>query len=135
MADNGLLLYNHPVSSNALKARYLSNLERSGFADKATTIVGPSQRELRKLPLSFYGSGIAVNIVDGLVTGLETFEPQPGPAAANEVSIAPDRLVDLAFGDLGAAGVEERHPDVVLGEHRQLMTTLFPPITADFLLF
>ncbi|MBI5532569.1 MAG: class I SAM-dependent methyltransferase [Deltaproteobacteria bacterium] len=36
------------------KAIYLSNLEKSGLAGKATTIQGSSQVELRKLPLSSF---------------------------------------------------------------------------------
>jgi predicted O-methyltransferase YrrM len=40
--------------SGELEARWRRNLERSGAAEKVTTIVGPSQIELRKLPLESY---------------------------------------------------------------------------------
>jgi predicted O-methyltransferase YrrM len=42
------------VFSGELEARWRRNLERSGAAEKVTTIVGPSQVELRKLPLESY---------------------------------------------------------------------------------
>ncbi|MBI4430810.1 MAG: class I SAM-dependent methyltransferase [Candidatus Omnitrophica bacterium] len=42
------------IFTGELKERYLSNLEKSGFAEKATTIVGYSQQELKKLPLESF---------------------------------------------------------------------------------
>ena len=42
------------VFDGELKARWLRNVERSGAASKVTTIVGPSQVELRKLPLDSF---------------------------------------------------------------------------------
>jgi predicted O-methyltransferase YrrM len=58
-----------------LKARYLANLERSGFAHKAVTIHGPSQIEMRKLPLEQFdyiyidGSHRADHAMSDLVLG------------------------------------------------------------------
>jgi len=42
------------VFTGEVKQRYLANLRLSGFANKATTIVGPSQEEVRKLPLASF---------------------------------------------------------------------------------
>jgi predicted O-methyltransferase YrrM len=42
------------IFDGPLKERYLRNLERSGAADRATTIVGFSQTALRKLPLDAF---------------------------------------------------------------------------------
>ena len=44
-------------------------------------------------------------------------------------------LRTLLLGPFGAAGLEARHGDVLLGRQRQLMEALFPPVTSDLLTF
>ena len=87
------------------------------------------------VPISMYRSGLELVIVDGVVTDVSPFVPDSAPPRGDEAAIPPDLLADLTMGGLGAAGLEERHPDVVLGTQRRIMSTLFPPVTADFLLF
>jgi predicted N-acetyltransferase YhbS len=61
--------------------------------------------------------------------------PERRPISQGGSGVAPDVLASLLFGPYGAAGLEERHPDVLLGEQRELMEVLFPPVRADVLTF
>jgi hypothetical protein len=49
--------------------------------------------------------------------------------------VPPDALAPLLLGPHGAVGLEARLPDCLLGEQRELMAALFPPVTADLLTF
>jgi predicted O-methyltransferase YrrM len=54
LTDPSARLVGIDIFAGELKARYLGNLELSGAAGKATTIVGPSQIEVRKLQLESF---------------------------------------------------------------------------------
>jgi predicted O-methyltransferase YrrM len=55
---------------DAVKNRFLANVKRSGDEDKVTVIVGPSQEELRKLPLKHFD----VVYIDGSHTSADVLE-------------------------------------------------------------
>jgi hypothetical protein len=60
--------------------------------------------------------------------------PAPGiedPFAHDAVGVAPDAFGALVLGRWGAAGLEDRVDDVVLGRRRGLMEVLFPQVAAD----
>lgn len=47
--------------------------------------------------------------------------------------VPPDEIASLLLGPHGAATLEERHPDVLLGDARELASVLFPPVVSDLL--
>ncbi|MFN8024383.1 MAG: GNAT family N-acetyltransferase [Acidimicrobiales bacterium] len=57
------------------------------------------------------------------------------PVSNGGSGVPPDVIGPLLFGPHGAAGLERRHADVLLGRQRELMTALFPPVRADLLTF
>jgi hypothetical protein len=57
------------------------------------------------------------------------------PVSAGGVGVPPDVLAPLVFGPYGALGLEQRHPDVILGRQREAMGALFPPVRADLLTY
>ena len=120
--------YVRPSSSDllieAMVPAFNDRLARSSFA----SWTGP-------LPISMYTSGLELSINDGVISRITPFNPESAPPRGDEPAVPPDLLADLVFSDLGAAGLEQRHPDVQLGTRRRIMSTLFPPVTADFLLY
>ncbi len=56
---------------------------------------------------------------------------EQAPISKGGSGVPPDALASLVLGPYGAAGLEERLPDCLLGQQRDLMTALFPPRTAD----
>ena len=69
------------IFEGSLKARYLANLERSGQADRAETIVEPSQTALRKLPLESFniiyidGSHAEDDVLEDAVLSFRLLKP------------------------------------------------------------
>lgn len=57
------------------------------------------------------------------------------PISAGGSGVPHDVLAPLLLGPYGAAELERRHPDVLLGRQREVMTTLFPPQRSDLLTF
>ena len=57
------------------------------------------------------------------------------PVSSGGSGVPPDLLAPLLLGPHGALGLEERHPDVLLGRQRELMAALFPPQRADLLTY
>ena len=86
-----------------------------------------------EIVLSLFGSHLRLP-----VNGRRIGRPVPGgtmqaPYSAGGAGIAPDALPEVLFGPDGLMGV--RRADVYPGPHRELMTALFPPQTADVLTF
>ncbi len=61
--------------------------------------------------------------------------PEQAPISKGGSGVPPDALAPLLLGPFGAAGLEARHGDVLLGRQRELMEVLFPPLTSDLLTF
>jgi hypothetical protein len=61
--------------------------------------------------------------------------PEQAPVSKGGSGVPPDALAPLLLGPLGAAGLEARYGDVLLGRQRDLMEALFPPMTSDLLTF
>lgn len=57
------------------------------------------------------------------------------PVSKGGSGVPPDAIASMLVGAHGAAGLEELLPDCLLGRQRELMTALFPPLTADLLTF
>lgn len=81
--------------------------------------------------ISLYGSSIRFTYGDQRVGPMRREGGVPGPISEGGSGVAPDLIVSLMLGPLGAAGLAERHPDVNLGEQAELMQVLFPPQTCD----
>ncbi len=81
--------------------------------------------------LSLYGSSIRFTYGSGRVGPMRRAGGVPGPISEGGSGVAPDRIVSLILGPLGAAGLAELNPDVNLGEQTDLMQILFPPQTCD----
>lgn len=70
------------VFTGEVKERYLANVRRSGHAEKVTTIVGPSQQEVRKLPPSTFdivyvdGSHAADDVLADAVQSWVVLKPE-----------------------------------------------------------
>jgi predicted O-methyltransferase YrrM len=69
------------VFEGSLKDRYLDNIRRSGYADKVTTIVEPSQVALRRLPLESFdviyidGSHAVSDVLEDAVLSYRLLKP------------------------------------------------------------
>jgi hypothetical protein len=61
--------------------------------------------------------------------------PEQAPISKGGSGVPPDVIPALVLGPHGALGLEERHPDVLLGRQRELMAALFPPVRADLLTY
>lgn len=61
--------------------------------------------------------------------------PEQAPVSKGGSGVPPDAVASLLLGAHGAAGLEARLPDCLLGRQRALLTALFPPLTADLLTF
>jgi hypothetical protein len=57
------------------------------------------------------------------------------PVSAGGSGVPPDAIPPMLFGPDGAAGLERRYPEMMLGRQREAMTILFPPQTSDLLTF
>jgi hypothetical protein len=61
--------------------------------------------------------------------------PEQAPISKGGSGVPPDALAPLMLGPFGAAGLEARYGDVMLGRQRDLMEALFPPVSSDVLTF
>ena len=71
---------------------------------------------------------------DGMSEVIEAGALQ-APVSLGGSGVPPDALGPLLFGPHGALGLEARHPDLMLGRQRKVMSVLFPPVEADLLTF
>ncbi len=85
--------------------------------------------------LSSWRSHVRFTIDDDAMSPVATGGPEQAPVWQGGSGVPPDQLAPLVLGPLGAAGLEARHGDVLLGRQRDLMETLFPPMTSDLLTF
>jgi predicted N-acetyltransferase YhbS len=60
---------------------------------------------------------------------------EQAPVSKGGSGVPPDAIAQLLVGTHGAIGLEQRLPDCLLGRQRELMSVLFPPLTADLLTF
>lgn len=89
----------------------------------------------QELLLSTYRQHWRLRIDPAGVTVLTHGGAEQAPVSKGGSGIPPDAIASLVVGTHGAAGLEERLPDCLLGRRRELMTALFPPLTADLLTF
>ncbi len=85
--------------------------------------------------VSFFRHHVRLAYKDGTVGEVRSGGPMQAPAAVGGAGVAPDLVGPLLFGPYGIAGLAERHPDVYPGPNRELMSALFPPLSADLLTF
>jgi len=88
-----------------------------------------------EIVVSFFRSHVRMPYVDGTISGVLAGGPMQGPGVVGGAGVAPDQLGALLFGPHGIAGLAARHPDVYPGPRADLMTALFPPVSADLLTY
>lgn len=81
--------------------------------------------------ISLYESSVRFNYGQGQVGPIRKGPPEQAPIGRGGSGVAPDRIVALMLGPLGAEKLAELNPDVNLGEQEELMNALFPPQTCD----
>ncbi len=84
--------------------------------------------------LSFWESQLAFTVARGEVGNISTGGPRQVIVSQGGSGLPPDAIASLLFG-CGAAGLEDRFPDCYLGDQRELMVQLFPPVSSDLLTF
>ena len=99
-------------------------LERAGLGDRDHEVLLSTWRQ--HLRFTIGPSGFQLLAEGG---------PEQAPVSKGGSGVPPDALAPLLLGPFGAAGLEERLPDCLLGGQRGLMHTLFPPLAADLLTF
>ncbi len=85
--------------------------------------------------LSSWRSHVRFSIDDEAMSEVIAGGPEQAPISKGGSGVPPDALAPLLLGPFGAAGLETRHGDVLLGRQRDLMEALFPPVTSDLLTF
>lgn len=90
---------------------------------------------VQELLLSTYRRHWRLRLDAAGVTVLTEGGAEQAPVSKGGSGIPPDAIASLLVGAHGAAGLEQRLPDCLLGRQRELLTALFPPLTADLLTF
>jgi len=85
--------------------------------------------------LSSWRSHVRFSIDEDSMSDVVAGGPEQAPISKGGSGVPPDALAPLVLGPFGAAGLETRHGDVLLGRQRELMEALFPPLTSDLLTF
>jgi predicted N-acetyltransferase YhbS len=88
----------------------------------------------RTATLSFWRSHVTFDVGPKGVGPVVAGGPFQAPVSAGGSGVPEDALGALLLGS-GAAGLEDRFPDALLGRQAELMTVLFPPQTSDLLTF
>jgi hypothetical protein len=89
----------------------------------------------RDIVVSTFGRHYRLAVTDDGVGPVRAGGPLQGPGAVGGAGIAPDHVPALLFGPLGMHGLCRRHADAYPGPDEELFTTLFPPLTADLLIY
>jgi predicted N-acetyltransferase YhbS len=85
--------------------------------------------------LSSWRTHVRFSIDDDAVSDVVAGGPEQAPISKGGSGVPPDALAPLMLGPFGAAGLEARYGDVMLGRQRDLMEALFPPVSSDVLTF
>jgi predicted N-acetyltransferase YhbS len=85
--------------------------------------------------LSSWRSHVRFSIDEDSMSDVVAGGPEQAPISKGGSGVPPDALAPLILGPFGAAGLETRFGDVMLGRQRELMEALFPPVTSDVLTF
>lgn len=85
--------------------------------------------------LSSWRSHVRFSIGADSMSPVESGGAEQAPISKGGAGVPVDLLAPLLLGPLGAAGLERRHGDVMLGRIRDVMEALFPPVTSDLMTF
>jgi predicted N-acetyltransferase YhbS len=85
-----------------------------------------------RLVVSRYLDAAELTFADGEVTSVRS-APATRTSTSGTLRVPPDEVASLLLGPDGAAMLEEGHPDVLLGDTRELASVLFPPVVSDLL--
>jgi hypothetical protein len=85
--------------------------------------------------LSSWRNHVRFSIGAESMSPVESGGAEQAPISKGGAGVPVDLLAPLLLGPLGAAGLERRHGDVMLGRVRELMEALFPPVTSDLMTF
>jgi predicted N-acetyltransferase YhbS len=85
--------------------------------------------------LSSWRTHVRFSIDDDSMSDVVAGGPEQAPISKGGSGAPPDALAPLMLGPLGAAGLEARCGDVMLGRQRELMEALFPAVSSDVLTF
>ncbi len=84
-----------------------------------------------RLTLSQYRNSVTCGFENGLPSEFEDGGAVPYPVSAGASGVPQDLFPDLVLGPHGGSALAGLHGDVLLGEQRDLIEVLFPPVTAD----
>ncbi|MBB5872523.1 putative N-acetyltransferase YhbS [Allocatelliglobosispora scoriae] len=85
--------------------------------------------------VSFFRSHVRLPYRAGVVGPVRNGGVMQAPGSQGGAAVAPDLVAALLFGPDGLAGLARRHPDAYPGPQTELMSTLFPPVSADILTY
>jgi hypothetical protein len=85
--------------------------------------------------LSSWRSHVRFTIGPDAMTDVDSGGPEQAPIWQGGAGVPEDQWAPLLLGPWGAAGLEVRQPDVMLGRLREVMEILFPPMTSDLMTF
>jgi hypothetical protein len=85
--------------------------------------------------LSSWRTHVRFSIDDDSMSDVVAGGPEQAPISKGGSGAPPDALAPLMLGPFGAAGLEARYGDVMLGRQRELMEALFPAVSSDVLTF
>jgi predicted N-acetyltransferase YhbS len=81
--------------------------------------------------LSTYVASVTCEIEEGRFGPMTSGGPIPYPVSEGGSGVPPDLFPRLLLSPLGALELERLNGDVLLGDQRDLMAALFPPVTSD----
>jgi predicted N-acetyltransferase YhbS len=87
-----------------------------------------------RLVLSLFPASVVLTYERGEVIAVEAGPRQQWGREHPSMAVPPDLVATLVFGRYGAAGLAERHDDVLLGPAADLVEVLFPKLSTDLAL-